>query len=338
VPQAQAERATMSTLRDLGKRPAPSWVVGLLLIGSMALYVHARPAPSPAGGASAPAAAPAAGAVPAGQPSPQSTPAPAQPASGAASGHGASAAAARGNTTPAAPTEVAEKDIPLRLDAPAADPGKPRGAGGLVGWLLGLGVKLGVVLLLAYGCLLALRRFMPGGVAAAPASDMGVRRTITLAPGRSVHLLEVEGRHLLIASSGQQITLLAELTPSAPGPVVETEASQPHQEARRDGFRRHLDGLLGHGATAGTPGAAGVELGENPSGHGGNGHATVESADAPHAPATTVKATLGPDVLSDEELREEMRRSLLRTNRSAEGIARMRESFGEGGRTLWRAR
>ena len=54
--------------------------------------------------------------------------------------------------------------------------------------------------------------------------------------------------------------------------------------------------------------------------------------------AQTVSSQPPVDTYTDDELREELRRSLYSVNRSAEGITRMRESLGDGGQETWRAR
>ncbi len=121
-----------------------------------------------------------------------------------------------------------------------------------------------------------------------------------------MHLLDVEGRRLLIASTPQQITLLAEL-PS-------TTAPQPVEGAgSAEGFREHLQRLTARNETP-SPEA-------------------LPEAEEPEAPAP-----LQPETLSDEELREEVRRKLLTLNRSADGIARLRQSSNGGNGETWRGR
>ncbi len=83
--------------------------------------------------------------------------------------------------------------------------------------LVDLGVKLLLVLGLAYGSLLLLRRLGIGGAAPAagalPASDtLRLLNSLTLAPNRSLHLVRAPGgKLLLVGSTPQQVNLIADL-------------------------------------------------------------------------------------------------------------------------------
>ncbi|NLC55262.1 MAG: FliO/MopB family protein [Armatimonadetes bacterium] len=272
---------------------------------------HAPEAPpaAPPAKATAPEAPPAAQpttnptstALAAAQPATNSTSTPPAPAADPASQPAAAPAPVAKTAAPRPPESLPEKEIPLELDLASMEAAAPKMPTNTPLGLLSLGLKLAVVLGLAYGSLRLLRRFLPGAGSAAPGGEMGVRSSFPLAPGRSVHLLDVEGRRLLIASTPQQITLLAELSarPDAPS-------------AGRGGesFSEQLQRL-----TAGAPGPA-------------------EAAPAGGAQPQAAGAQQ-PELLSDEELREEVRRKLLLLNRGADGIARMREASGGGNGKPW---
>lgn len=207
-----------------------------------------------------------------------------------------------GTDGPLMATVVPEREIPLNLDEAPPGGHSPGKSGRFIVWLVSLGWKLGIVLLLAYGSLNLLRRFLPGAAAGASAPGLEVRRTVSLGPGRSIHLLEIEGRRLLIASTGQQIALLADLTADAVDRTVRIDPASPAE----GGFQVRLEELLdadGQSVSEAAPG------GED---------------------ARGVRPLPEPEVLTDEELREEVRRSILSFNRSAEGIVRLQNATGKG--------
>lgn len=204
-----------------------------------------------------------------------------------------------------------EEEIPLDL---GGGPAETEGGGGLrlIAWLSGVALKLGVVLALAYACLAILRRFVPGAAAAVPGADMGIRRTIALGPGRSVHLLEVEGHRILIGSTPHQLSLLADLTDPAM-PRDEGEGALDAAPGAKGGFEEQLE-LLARRA------------------EGAPERALASPAAAP-APRVT-----DPDTYTDAELREEVRRRLFAVNRSAAGLQKLSEGRQKGERETWPGR
>ena len=89
-----------------------------------------------------------------------------------------------------------------------------------------VGVKLAVVLGLAYGSLMLLRRGGFGGATAARTggSPQGMRvvSSLALAPNRSVHMLKVPGgRTLLVGATPNAVNLIADL-----GELAETDTPE----------------------------------------------------------------------------------------------------------------
>ncbi len=80
-----------------------------------------------------------------------------------------------------------------------------------------LGVKLLLVIGLAYGSLLALKRLgfagaVPSSTALPPGETLRLLNSLTIAPNRSVHLIRGPGGKLLIVgSTPQQVNLIADL-------------------------------------------------------------------------------------------------------------------------------
>lgn len=223
----------------------------------------------------------------------------AAPASGSQPGGSGSAASA-----PA--ISGSEADIPVDLgeDAPAA--GASGGVSDNMMPLWQLGLKLGAVLVLAYASLYVLRRFLSGNARpGAPLGALQVRSSIPLGPGRSLHVVAVDGRQFLIASTAQQVTLLTELAPPSG-----YRAGGDKSDGAAESFQEQLQRLSAQPGRAGRGAAA--NLGE---------------------PA-------GPDprTLSDDELREEVRRKLLALNRGAHDAVRLRQATGGGQDEPWGAR
>jgi flagellar biogenesis protein FliO len=81
--------------------------------------------------------------------------------------------------------------------------------------VMDLGIKLVAVLALAYGSLMVLKRFGVGGASPARGADKAgvhVISSLTLAPNRSVHVVEVAGgKRLLLGATPNSVNLLAEL-------------------------------------------------------------------------------------------------------------------------------
>jgi flagellar biogenesis protein FliO len=249
-------------------------------------------------------------------------PQPAPPAASAQAMHAGSGVAQQ-RLPASSPAGRSEEEIPLDLTEASTTPEKG-GALRLFGWLFGVALKLGVVLALAYVCLSLLRRFVPGGTANAPSADVGIRRTIVLGAGRTIHLLEVEGHHLLIGSTPQQISLLADLTGSVP-PEEEVEGVLDARGGDAESFGAQLGALLekpeeSESAVERTP------------------VATAERTPAAAADATPESRVAGPETYTDEELREEVRRRLFTLNRSAAGLQRLGERAREGEQERWPGR
>lgn len=78
-----------------------------------------------------------------------------------------------------------------------------------------MGTKTALVLLLMYGVLLLIKRFSGQKLSRRPGARIELLSTAALGPGRSVHLLTAGGKVLLIGATGQQVSLLAELDPTA---------------------------------------------------------------------------------------------------------------------------
>jgi flagellar biogenesis protein FliO len=77
-----------------------------------------------------------------------------------------------------------------------------------------IGIKLVAVLGLAYGSLMLLKRFGPNGgrMSSGAGPDVRVISSISLAPNRSVHVLELPGgKTLLVGATPTAVNLLAEL-------------------------------------------------------------------------------------------------------------------------------
>jgi flagellar biosynthetic protein FliO len=90
-------------------------------------------------------------------------------------------------------------------------------------------LKFGLVLLLLYGALWALRRYARSGfVRGAPDSRrLALLETMPLAPRQALHLVRADDRTLLLGASEHGITLLAEWTADSEGdrPVALTPSS-----------------------------------------------------------------------------------------------------------------
>lgn len=81
--------------------------------------------------------------------------------------------------------------------------------------ILDIGLKFIAVLALAYGSLLALKKFGPGGTGSIKGGNAGgvrVVSSIALAPNRSVHVLRTpDGKSLLLGATPNQVNLIADL-------------------------------------------------------------------------------------------------------------------------------
>lgn len=82
-----------------------------------------------------------------------------------------------------------------------------------MGGFTAIGVKLGLAAALAAGAALGARRLQHSRISWRPsARSLRVVETAVLGPQRSVHLISVGARTLLIASTQSQIALLADVT------------------------------------------------------------------------------------------------------------------------------
>lgn len=79
---------------------------------------------------------------------------------------------------------------------------------------LGMALKLALVLALAYGASLALRRLGPRGRGrpGAPVDCLAVLGSLTLGQGRVIYVVGVGAKRLLIGATGQQLSLLGDVT------------------------------------------------------------------------------------------------------------------------------
>jgi flagellar biogenesis protein FliO len=130
----------------------------------------------------------------------------------------------QGLPLPAQQTYQVQQEAPLfakaqpteTSQAPAAQPLGVQQAPGLGFDLADIGLKLIVVLALAYGSLLLLRRAGVGGAGASrgggPIQAMRVVSSLALAPNRSVHVIKVPGgRTLLVGATPNAVNLIADL-------------------------------------------------------------------------------------------------------------------------------
>ncbi|HEY3282807.1 MAG TPA: flagellar biosynthetic protein FliO [Armatimonadota bacterium] len=157
-----------------------------------------------------------------------------------------------------APVPAAGSHVPTKPVVPAAAP-KPPTKKLLFGipdetakaqpprslWAVGLDLvwKLALVLGLAYGSLILLKRFS-GSRAFGTLGGSSIRHleSLSLGPNRSLHLVRIGGRVLLLGSSSTQISFLAEVEESDLGRA----AGQPDMPASFPGlldrFLKHQDG------------------------------------------------------------------------------------------------
>ena len=91
-------------------------------------------------------------------------------------------------------------------------------------------LKLALVLVLIYICLWLLRRFTQPGASRPGAMLLGVVEQMTLAPGRSIYLIELGNRLLVIGSTANQLSTLAEIV----DPVEVAEIQRLRQSTDSD--------------------------------------------------------------------------------------------------------
>lgn len=151
-----------------------------------------------------------------------------------ASAPAATSPSEKGLTTASAPaSQSAEMVLPVQT---ADDAGAKRLPGGLADTRTTLGevaVRLVIVLVLAAAALIAAKKFLPRlrgfsnlktlGKAAGGARNISVIETAYLGPRKTLHLVQVGDRKILLASSGDTVTMLCDLEKTsafAPGDAV----------------------------------------------------------------------------------------------------------------------
>jgi flagellar biosynthetic protein FliO len=103
-------------------------------------------------------------------------------------------------------------------------------------------VKLAFVLLLIYGSLWLLRRLTQNGPRRPGHMLVSIVEQTMLAPGRSVYLLELGNRMLLVGSTATQISTLAEI--SDPAEVAELQGLRHSEHESPSPFATQLRSLL----------------------------------------------------------------------------------------------
>lgn len=115
-----------------------------------------------------------------------------------------------------------EASTPLHANAPLTS--KPADNPGNLAWqLINTLLKLALVLVLAYVALLTLKKYQQGGRSSLRGLPkfgksqrvIHVLETASIGQGRTLHLLMVGGRVLLVGAAGQQINLLGDVTDDA---------------------------------------------------------------------------------------------------------------------------
>lgn len=167
----------------------------------------------------------------------------------------ASAATPRRVTAPAASAvaagATAQEDIekrPLReVSADAVEPKTPKNSS-LSGLIWNVVMNLLLVLALAGGSLAAWKKFK-GGLQALPGQtgeSVKVCSTVALAPQRFLHIVTVGDRRLLLGSSPQQVTLIADLNSSSGVRVAVSPNDGDSDELEDDRFKQLLARLETH--------------------------------------------------------------------------------------------
>jgi flagellar biogenesis protein FliO len=165
-------------------------------------YRHRSSAPHRTAQPSAPAPAPMAAPAEA----PPQTP---QPATAAPAAPADADSASSGTTT-----------LPWLHDAGKRSAGAgtggshPTGSGGMAAMAIGLGLKLGVVILLAYLCALAVRKVAQrrGALKIGGGGVLRVVESAALAPNRGLHIVSVGSRAFLVGSTPEQFSVLGEVS------------------------------------------------------------------------------------------------------------------------------
>lgn len=101
--------------------------------------------------------------------------------------------------------------------------------------------KLAIVVALAYGTIFALKRFNVGSLQRSNNQRIKVVENTTLGANRSLHLVDVGSKRLLVASTTSQISLLAELQADDASEVSDQTIKPSNNQA----FKDQLSGFLG---------------------------------------------------------------------------------------------
>lgn len=106
--------------------------------------------------------------------------------------------------------DAGEKDLLASMDAETAKSSKTNDEPVYI-TLLSFIFKLALVVVLAYGTIFALKRFNVSTFKRANVQSIRVLENTSLAANRSLHLVEVGSKRLLVASTPGQISLLTEI-------------------------------------------------------------------------------------------------------------------------------
>jgi flagellar biosynthetic protein FliO len=97
--------------------------------------------------------------------------------------------------------------------------------------------KTALVLAILYGALWVLRRYYGKGMMPRRGAPLLVLQSAQLGPGRSVHLIGVGSKTLLVGATSQQVSLLADV-----GPM---DLAVDQEETSPDSFERQLRKAVG---------------------------------------------------------------------------------------------
>jgi len=156
-----------------------------------------------------------------------------QPLSAApAAGKPATASASKQQVSPE------EKDIFASLNAPVTAEKEKSEEPSMTLTVISFVGKLILVLAIAYGCIFGLKKIntFKAGVVENKKRVIVLEHT-AIGPGRQLHLVSVGGKNLLLGSTSQQISILAELDP---------ELVPDYPEEEIVGFKEQLSQFLGH--------------------------------------------------------------------------------------------
>lgn len=152
-------------------------------------------------------------------------------------------AAVNGRSSP--PPQATVTPISVESGAPAAEPAVqpvttvPGVSFGSAG---GLVLKFGIVAAILAASLWALRRFTGGGSRAGGKTNaISIADTIMLAQGRALYVVDVGDRAVLIGSTAQQFSPLAEITDPT---LLETLRAQPERPAPLTGVASRLESAV----------------------------------------------------------------------------------------------